>query len=216
MRKTRWAAATAAVMIVTLAGCTGGEVLPKRLAEVSEQPSAVQQDEADAEPAADTDEQPEASPDPEPTTTTAERGTRDNPATPGVDVASFTTGAEEVEVELGTATWDADEIVALENQFNDPPADGMVYVLLPVTVSYHGPESMLPWIDIDVTFLADDGRSYESAWAVIPDDLQDVNDIYDGGTATGNILFELPVAQVPGGLWGVSYNWSDPLWWSAA
>lgn len=42
-----------------------------------------------------------------------------------------------------------------------PPGDGLVLVLLPVRAADSGPESMLRWIDLEVTFLADSGRSYE-------------------------------------------------------
>lgn len=215
MRSTRWAAMVAAIAVGVLAGCAGVEGTTQEGAGAA--PGTTQG--SDSEPVSDTSsEAPEPEPSTEEPTTEepAELGTRENPATPGEDIATFSTGAEEIEVELGEATWDANEIVALENQFNDPPGDGMVYVLLPVTATYHGPESMLPWIDLKVTFLADNGRSYESTYAVIPDDLSDVADVYDGGTATGNILFALPTDQLPGGMWGVSYNWSDPLWWAAA
>lgn len=214
MRSTRWPAALAAVAIAVLAGCAGGEGTLRESAENT--PTTAQETEAapvskeatttSSEPAEETTQ---ASP------ATAEAGTRANPGLPGRDTATFSSSDEVVEISLGEANWDANAIVAAENQFNDPPEEGMVYVLVPVTATYTGPEKMTPWIDISVIFLADDGRSYESGYEVIPDDLSDVADIYDGGTATGNVLFALPIDQVPGGMWGVSYNWSDPLWWEA-
>lgn len=147
----------------------------------------------------------------------AERGTRQNPGIVGQDIATLSIGEDEVTVSLAAATWDADALVADENQFNDPPGEGMVYVLLPVTVGYSGPDSIVPWLEVDVVHLAEDGRSYESSFSSIPDDLSDINDLYDGGEATGNILFELPADQVPGGLWGVSRGFSgDALWFDAA
>ncbi|MFV0535209.1 MAG: PASTA domain-containing protein, partial [Cumulibacter sp.] len=52
------------------------------------------------------------------------------------------------EVSLGKAMWDANELVAAENRFNDEAPSGMTYVLLPVTVTALSDESPLtPWLD---------------------------------------------------------------------
>ncbi|WP_156253081.1 hypothetical protein [Pseudactinotalea terrae] len=218
MRSTRWAAVAAAVALSVTAGCAGVDATTDPGA--ADNPSSVDDatESAPPERAADDTQESESTEAAEAETTEppAEVGTRQNPATVD-DVGTFSTGVgDEIRVTLGAATWDANAIVAGENQFNDPPADGMVFVILPVTVGYTGPDSVLPWIDIDITYLAGNGRSYEQAYGVIPEDLSDVADIYDGGTATGNVLFEVPADQVPGGMWGVSYNWSDELWWTAS
>lgn len=220
MRSARWAAIAAAAALSVTAGCAGidattspGDAVDGDATETAEAERAADQDPAENASAAA--EETEAA-EPETTEPAAELGTRQNPATID-DVGTFSTGVgDEVEVSLGAANWDAGAVVAGENQFNDPAGDGMVYVILPVTVSYSGPESVLPWIDLDIVYLAENGRSFENAFAVIPDDLMDVADIYDGGTASGNVLFEVPADQVPGGMWGVSYNWSDELWWTAS
>lgn len=220
MRTARWTAAAAAIMIGALAGCAGVDTSTSpgdsgddiKTTETTEPAPAKP---ADAGSPSKAPTKPPAT-EPEPPAPASELGSRENPAAVGSDVGTFTSGAESVEVVVQAATWDANATVAAENQFNDPPADGMVYVIVPITVTYSGPESMVPWLDVDVTYLAENGRSYEQAHAVIPDDLSEVADLYDGGSATGNLVFELPADQVPGGLWGVSYNWSDPLWWAAS
>ncbi|SJM47943.1 hypothetical protein CZ771_02200 [Actinomycetales bacterium JB111] len=173
-------------------------------------------DDPDPSPVAD---DPEPTTTPEPTTQPEPEfapGTRQNPAG-SQESAVFTTAEGEIDVWAGPAIWDASGLIAAENQFNDPPADGMTQVLVPVTVSYTGQGSVEPYYDIEVVYLADNGRSFESGYAVIPDALRDVNELYDGGTATGNLMFEVPTDQVPGGLWGISYGWNnDALWFEAA
>lgn len=214
MRTARLAAVTAAMLVGVVAGCAPadtdagaanrGTTPATEATEPSSEHTAALEEETTPEA------EPETTPEPEP-----ELGTRENPAEVESDEAFFGVGDEKITVTLGAANWDATSVVLGENEYQDPPADGSVFVIVPVTVGYSGPDSVLPWIDLDVTFLADNGRSYEDTFAIIPDDLMDVADIYDGGTATGNVLFELPADQVPGGMWGVSYNWSDPLWWEA-
>lgn len=217
MRSARWAAVAAAISIGVLSGCSGIDTTtgPVEEADDARTTAPTTAEPASAAPASKEPKAPSTT-EPEPPAPAPEPGTRENPGEVGSDVGTFSSGLESIEVTVEAATWDANAIVAGENQFNDPPAEGMVYVIVPLTVTYSGPESMLPWLDVDVTYLAENGRSYEQAYVVIPDDLRDVADIYDGGSATGNIIFELPADQVPGGLWGVSYNWSDPLWWAAS
>lgn len=159
--------------------------------------------------------EPEEEPAPEETTEEpeAELGTRQNPGVVGEGEATFSFDDDEVAISLDEPTWDANAIVAEENQFNDPPADGNVHVLLPVTVGYAGPDSIVPWLEVDVVYLADNGRSYETTFGSIPNDLSDINDLYDGGEATGNLLFELPADQVETGLWGVSRGFGDNTLW---
>lgn len=217
MRSARWAAVAAAIAFGVLSGCSGIDTTISPVEEGADARTA-ESTVAESTSAAPTSKEPKAPPsaEPDPPAPDPEPGTRENPGVVGSDVGTFSSGQDSIEVTVEAATWDANEIVAGENPFNDPPADGMVYVIVPLTVTYSGPDSMLPWLDVDVTYLAPNGRSYEQAYAVIPDDLRDVADIYDGGSATGNIIFELPADQVPDGLWGVSYNWSDPLWWAAS
>ena len=185
--------------------------------EIAPPPEPQPQPAPEPAPSPSTDPTPAPAPVPEPssaTDTEPAHGSRLNSAGSDLSVV-FTLDDGEVEVWPNPATWDANSIVAAENMFNDPPAPGMVHVLLPITVSYSGSGSVDPYYDITVTFLADDGRSYVTGYEVVPDDLLDVNELYDGGSATGNLQFELPADQTPGGLWGISYGWDEPFWFVA-
>lgn len=145
-------------------------------------------------------------------TATAELGTRANPGQPGDGVATF---ADTWEVSVGKYDPDALPELQAENQFNDPPAGGNVYIILPVTVTYIGQESGLPWAELDFQFVTADGRSFNKASVVVPNNLNDVADLYNGGVGTGNVAFEVPADAVAGGTFAVSYSWGDPLFFAA-
>lgn len=149
-------------------------------------------------------------------TTTQPRGTRDDPFPFGTTLAGTSAGdVEEITVLLGTAQWGADATVAAENQFNDRAPEGSTYVLLPVTITNVGStDAVVPWLAVDIAYVAPDGRSYDQEFQVIPNNLSDLGDLYEGGSATGNMLFALPTAA-QGGVWAVSYGWSDPVFVTA-
>lgn len=232
-KRAAWLAALA--LAVPLAGCdpdvtesTRGELL-----------SAAEESVAEAEDASastTTEEAPEETNDFEPdqeaidqaqedlekmreeatASTTGADGSRQNPADPTEHNAIFEDGTNTYTVQVHPADFDAWDVVAAENQFNEPPADGSVYVLLPVTFTYEGPESSTPWLDLTVAFVSADGRSFDEAMGVVPGELSDVGDLYDGGTAEGNLLFEVPSDAAEGGTWAVTAGWfADPMFFEA-
>lgn len=152
-----------------------------------------------------------ASPTAEPAPT-AELGTRANPGQPEDSVATF---ADTWEVTVGKYDPDAWPEIQAENMFNDPPADGNVYITLPVTVTYIGQDSGLAWVDLDFQFVTADGRSFNQASVVEPNDLTDVADLYNGGVGQGNVTFEVPADAVADGTFAVKYAWGDPLFFAA-
>lgn len=199
MRKT--IAVSAAVVALLLAGCTGE----------SEETAVA----ATATPLAPLEEVA-AEPTPEPTTPepppAPEVGSRDNPGNPDTDVATF---AEAWEVEIGRFDADARPEIQAENQFNDPPAEGNTFIMLPVKATYIGPDSGTAWLDLDFAFVTADGRSFDQHYAVIPNDLSDVAELYNGGVGEGNVVFEVPADALEGATFAVSYGWGEPLFFAA-
>lgn len=226
------AAIAAATLALTLSACTGGapaiEPIPSTTpSEPAPTTPEAAQDTADtgadvgAEAESTTEDftspppapkwEPTEEPEPEP----EEVGTRANPGQPGEHEATFEDGENTYIVTVGLTDTDATSEIMGENQFNDQPGEGEVYITVPVTVTYEGPETMTPWLDVDVALVSANGRSYEQAWAVIPDDFQDIADLYDGGTATGNIAFLVPQDSIEDAVFAVSAGWfSDPLFFA--
>lgn len=139
----------------------------------------------------------------------AAAGTRQNPLDPGVafSVADWT-------VQLGTTNTDAGEIVAAENQFNEPPAEGRQFVMVEVVVTYAGDGSGQPWIDLGFAFYGSGGNTFGSAFStdddcgVIPDDMFEIGEMFPDASATGNVCASVPTDQVDGGAWIVEDTFS--------
>lgn len=129
--------------------------------------------------------------------------TRDNPAQPGTDAVEISTEGGTMAVTLGNVDWDADAKIAEANMFNEEAPEGEVYILLPVTVKYTGPDSITPWLELTVSYIAADGRSYDEASVVVENDFLDVGDLYDGGTAEGQMAFLIPEDAVGAGVFSV-------------
>lgn len=149
----------------------------------------------------------------EATTTTTEppppppAGTRDDPLPAGSPV---TIG--DWQVALAPTNRDATAAVMAENEFNEPPAEGRVFVMTEATVVYMGAESGTPWIDLTFDFVDAAGNTagtdMESYCGVIPNDIADVGEMFAGASATGNVCLSLPADQVEGGAWIVSDSFS--------
>lgn len=196
MKRTIWAT-LALTTALTLTACS---------APVTEQPAA-------SAPAASEESESPAPPPAEPEKPAAEAGTLANPFPKGTPV-----GTDEVTIALGEPTWNANDIVAAENQFNDPAPEGSTYALLPVTLTnVASPEAVNPAFAVTIKFVADDGRSFDESYSVIPGDLSDASELYPGGVATGNLLFLLPNEVSAGGKWAVeeTFSFGEPVFIAA-
>ncbi|MBD7996978.1 hypothetical protein [Oerskovia gallyi] len=137
----------------------------------------------------------------------AEAGTRANPHPVGTAVAN-----EDWSIVVGAPREAWGEISA-ENQFNSPPEAGLEYWIVPLTATYQGATSGTPWLDLSVKFVGDDSVTYEGYCGVIPNNIQDVGELYAGGVAEGNACVAVP-AGAPG-LWTVTTGWGDPAFFTA-
>jgi hypothetical protein len=137
----------------------------------------------------------------------AEAGTRANPHPVGTPVEN-----EDWSIVVGTPREAWGEVSA-ENQFNSPPEAGLEFWIVPLTATYQGSTSGIPWLDLSVKFVGDDSVTYDGYCGVIPNDIQDVGELYAGGVADGNTCVAVP-AGAPG-LWTVTTGWGDPEFFSA-
>lgn len=193
--------ATAGVAL-SLAACGGGELEPK----AADTSSEAAKSEA---PASTTAPAPSA----EPKAPAEPAGTVSDPFPAGT---VLTSSDGTVSFAVNSVDWAASPVVAAENQFNEPAPEGFTYVLANVTVTnISSEEAIAPWLNFYFSFVADDGRSFDTAMAVVPASLNDVGDLYPGGVGTGNTVFLLPNDAISGGKWSVSYNWANPVFVSA-
>jgi hypothetical protein len=134
-----------------------------------------------------------------------DEGTRNNPLPLGTTITLGSPGAPEWEITVGPATLNATDIVLAENQFNDPPEDGRQYALLNLTATYVGETSATPWSDISVSYVGADGVTYESydTFAVAPEPFSDINELFPGGSGSGNVVIAIPSDTAADGTWRI-------------
>lgn len=185
------------------------------VAEGGDEPAA---DEGAAEEGtAEEDAAEEESSEPATESPASEVGTsRDNPAQPVTDAVAISTNGGTMSVTLGNVNWDANAAIAEANMFNEEAPEGQVYIVVPVTIQYTGPETITPWLELSVAYVAEDGRSYNEASVVVGTDLMNVGDLYDGGTAEGEIPFLIPESAVGTGVFSVEAFLSGGTYFVAA
>lgn len=132
-----------------------------------------------------------------------ELSTRENPFPIGTTVEqgdwTFT---------LNRVDLDATQAILDENEFNDAPDDGMLYILANMTLTYVGTDSegSTPWATVE--YVTVDGNtipSYESMM-VVPDELDAFETLYEGASTTGNQGFAVPEASAGDGVLAVTID----------
>ncbi|TFD17906.1 DUF4190 domain-containing protein [Cryobacterium sp. TMT1-21] len=144
-------------------------------------------------------------------------GTWENPAPLGTTVVVKNAGVPAWEVTLNASTLDANAAMAAENQFNDAPAAGSQWAMVPVTVKYVGTETGNPAFDLTFSFVSAAGTTHQvfDHIAMGPNELSATNDLYPGATATGNVVIEVPSADVAIGTWTVKSIFGEDFFYAA-
>lgn len=124
-------------------------------------------------------------------------GSKENPLPLGQGpVTIATSDGGTLDVTLGAANWDAWAAIQSANSFNEPPPEGQVYVMVPVTATYHGAGSADTWIESSIKYAPGNGQIYSEAPVVTPRSSVDTNEVTEGGTAEYDIAFLVPADQV--------------------
>ncbi len=132
-------------------------------------------------------------------------GTRDNPIPFGQPGA---VGDWEVTV-VGT-TPDAWPQVQAENQFNDPPPPGFQDYMAELSFTYTGSdEPQTPFWSLSTSVLGQSNVAHEEACGVIPNDYQNVGDVYTGGNSVANVCHWVESVDISTGLLVIETSDSD-------
>ncbi|MFQ6484614.1 hypothetical protein [Brachybacterium epidermidis] len=207
----------------------GGEQPPTDGGGTTSQEETTDPAEETTDPAEGTTEPGEETTDPAEETTDPGEETTDPPADgdKGTREAPFASGETftlpdgeggEVDVSFGAVNWDATAEIKEENQFNEDPGEGEVHIMVPVTVTYRGSDSVSPSFLLNINYVAESGNSYRSAALVVPNGTLDQGDLYDGGSAEFNVPFTIPTDAVQKGAFNVSVllDFSGDEVWVAA
>jgi hypothetical protein len=130
-----------------------------------------------------------------------DQGTRENPLPLGTTI----TLGSDWEVLVGPSTLDANSIIAEENMFNDPAPEGFQYAILSLTFTYIGETSGTPWTAVSVDYVSANGNTHSPGdnYAVTPNDLFSINELFPGATASGNVTIAIPSDGALDGVWRV-------------
>ena len=202
----KWIGCLVLGLSMCLSGCSGGMTTITPTVS-SEAPEATAEDVVDDFQ----DDEPEVEVDPpaDDSGSNDEPGSRSAPLPIGATVVLDDEMGGVWEVTLLPPTLNADEIVLAENMFNEEPPDGFQYALLPVSATYLGEETGTAAWDLDFAFVSASGTTHKEfdVSVVGPDALSNINELYNGGTAEGNIVIAIPSADAGSGTWRVSTSW---------
>jgi len=113
-------------------------------------------------------------------------GSRENP----IEVGGFAVVGD-WRVRVVDVNPNANQVVASENQFNDPPAAGEVFVLIGLEVTFAGTESGDVWADLRFKSVGPSNVAFEDGCGVIPEALIDQGEVFPGGTVAANVCFSV-------------------------
>lgn len=127
--------------------------------------------------------------------------TRSNPLPIGTTVESG-----DWAITLNGVDLNADGVVMAENPFNEPAGEGRTYILANLTVAYKGsnPQGETPTAIVE--YVSVDGQTFHSfdAPVVVPDELDTLTTLYEGGSETGNVAFSVPAESAGAGVFAIS------------
>ena len=105
-------------------------------------------------------------------------------------------------VTINSVNLDANGLLADENLFNEPPADGTTYIMVNVTAQYVGTnaEGEMPSVLLD--YVTVDGNTIDGfdAFVVSPEEFDSVSTLYEGASTTGNRSFQVPADSAGDGV----------------
>lgn len=130
---------------------------------------------------------------------------RKNPAPIGTLLKLKDVDNGDIEIRVDSYLANGDAAVKSANSFNDPPPAGSRYGLVRLTLTYHEGKKQTkasPLIAVSISAFgvsAVERKQFDCA-AVVPDPFDSNAELLDGGQASGNICFVLPIADATGPL----------------
>lgn len=200
-------AASCGALILLLALSLGGVFAVRALTE-DEDPQATQSQEESAEESADSDGQPAEGEGEESAETGGDGASQtDGPsASPPADAHPQGTPIEHtgesieghVEVVIDDVDWDATEWVQEQDQITEQAPAGQKYLKTEVELTYHGPDDFTPLAWASVSYVGQDGTSYQEAGVATPSDTEQETST-DGQTQSQQWVFLVPEDLPEGG-----------------
>lgn len=148
------------------------------------------------------------------------QGTKDAPYAIGETFTLDDGSGGSLEVIIGEVDWDATDAVMEASSSNEDPGEGETYILVPVSLTYHGDGTAEPgYFSLTVDYVGESGNSFSDEGALTPQSWIGVGTLHDGGTGEWQYGIIIPEDQARTGSFTVStlMNFtSDPVWVKAA
>jgi hypothetical protein len=132
----------------------------------------------------------------------------EDPLPIGTTVTGEGVDGPEWSVTLGQPIVDATAAVLAADPTNPEPAEGMQYAVVPVTVTYLGDDEGDPLSELALGYLAPDGSQHSAAdafaLAPAPAFTDNAEMLESQGTASGNVVIEIPTEGAGEGLWATA------------
>ncbi|QNO36932.1 hypothetical protein H4J02_10720 [Protaetiibacter sp. SSC-01] len=134
-----------------------------------------------------------------------------NPAAVG-DTVTFSdySGADQWQVVVGAPNLDATADVLAADEYNEQPQPGNVYIVVPMTVTYLGEDTDLPYM-LYTELLTSGMDVYDVSYADYPGNIYDADELATGETADVNLVFEVPADATPGSVLRISSIWGNEI-----
>jgi len=192
--------------------------------ETTDEPTAEPTDEPTEDPTDEPTEDPTDEPTEDPTekTTAAPAagdgdGSKDKPYATGQMFTLEDGEGGTLDVTVGAVNWDGTAAVMEANQFNEEPGADETYIVVPVTMTYHGDGTAEPFLAVTIDYVSG-GNTYSDEGTVTEKSAYDVGTLHDGGTAEFEIGIIVPKDKVKDGLLtaDVLFNFdAQPVWVAA-
>lgn len=110
---------------------------------------------------------------------------------------------------FGPTAVDQYATIAANDEYADPPAEGMTYITAPVTLSVADNEQTAggadPWASFTVTYVSSSGNTADECFSTLPapGDLFSIGTMYGGASAEFLACAIVPADEVSNGTWAV-------------
>lgn len=168
---------------------------------------------ADDDPSDDPTDEPDGEPADDDLITPGADGpgsSRGEPAPVGSTVVMPTDAEGSFEITFGTPDQDAEQAVLDASPSNEPAPEGQSYVMVPVTVTYHGEEPAEYWSIVGVDYVDSTGTVHRVARGVTPPRTSHaMGTFHDGNSAEHDLVFLVPNDALGDGVADVHLVFTD-------
>lgn len=103
------------------------------------------------------------------------------------------------DITIGEINWDATDEVMAVSDTNTAPGDGMTYILVPMTLTYHGSGTASPGFAVIMEYVSSAGTTYGDEYALVPNDWLYIGDLADGESGSWETAMIVPTDEVQDG-----------------